>query len=170
MLVCLEPMNFSVVTDMSLLLKYSEHSKEAGKYTLMVNPYQAGVVFAECSRRVLQMIVRDLDEQMVDLVSSNVVCQMMGPTVVSVNTRELACGYKKQCKYVILVHWRVLGCREASPIADQFSSFSCNFGGIFSKQKVARWRNYWILHFCHRSVNRFSAHLIGSVVRGGGRN
>ena len=83
-------MNFGVVTDMALLVKYSEHPKEAGQYTFMVDPHQIGVVFAESRRRLLQVIVRNLDEQMVNLVSTNVVCQMMGPSVVSVNTRELA--------------------------------------------------------------------------------
>ena len=64
----------------------------------MVDPHQMGVVFAESRRRLLQMIVGNLDEQMVNLVSSNVVCQMMGPTVVSVNARELACGQRKNEK------------------------------------------------------------------------
>ena len=53
-----------------------------------------GVMFSESCRRLFQVVVRDLDEQMVNLVSSNVVCQMMGPAIVPINTRELACGYR----------------------------------------------------------------------------
>ena len=82
-------MNFLGITNVSLLLEDTEHAEEAGEDALGVDPHQMGVVLAEGGRGLLQMVVRDLDEQMVDLVRPDVVRQMMRPAVIPVHTRQL---------------------------------------------------------------------------------
>lgn len=78
-------MYFGVIRNPLLRVKKEEHFDEVWQNGSIVDPSQMRIVSSENWSRFFQVIVRDFREQMVDLVSSNIVHQVMGPTVMAIH-------------------------------------------------------------------------------------
>ena len=85
----IEPMHINIVLYQFLSFVCVEHPDKAGQDWFLTDSHQIGVVLTENCRRLFQMIMRNLNEEMMNLVSSNMMCQMMSPSVISVNTGQL---------------------------------------------------------------------------------
>ena len=79
-----------VVADVALRLVDVEHAEVVAQRRRVATTHEVREGGAEVSRRLLQMVVRDLAEQVVDLVRADVVRQFVSPAVVAIDRRELA--------------------------------------------------------------------------------
>ena len=77
------------VADVALRLVDVEHTEEIGERRRVAATHVLREGGPEVTRRLLQMIVRDLAEQVVNLVRADVVRQLVCPAVVAVNGRQL---------------------------------------------------------------------------------
>ncbi len=77
---------------MALRLKDMEHSEEAGEDRLVVHSHELRERGSESGGRGLEVVVRDLDEEVVDLVRADVVGQVVRPAVVAIHARQLTCN------------------------------------------------------------------------------
>ena len=79
-----------VVADVALRLVDVEHAEEVGERRRVAATHVLREGGPEVTRRLLQVVVRDLAEQVVDLVRADVVRQLVRPAVVAVDGRQLA--------------------------------------------------------------------------------
>ena len=79
-----------IVAYAALRLIDVEHAKVVGQRRRIAAANELRVCGPEVSCRLLQVVVRDLAEQVVDLVGANVVRQFVRPAVVAVDGRQLA--------------------------------------------------------------------------------
>ena len=82
-----------------------EHLQKRGNDGIFRCAHQVGILLSEDRRRLLQPVVRDPDEEVVDLVRPNIVHQVMRPAIVAIEGAE---GAAHKVPFLVRVPWHVL--------------------------------------------------------------
>ena len=79
-----------IVADKPVVVPLLEHLEKARNDAIVRDTDRMGILFPEHGRRLLQSVVRDLDEEVVDLMRANVVHEVVSPAIVAVHRAEVA--------------------------------------------------------------------------------
>lgn len=83
-------MNRSIILDAPLILEDVEKSEEGWHNGVTASSHELWKGGAEMLCSFLEVVVGDFTEEVMDLMCSDVVCELVGPTVVSIDRGELS--------------------------------------------------------------------------------